>query len=137
MSIQTGIWIDQEKAHIIHLKDGTETMQTVHSDADFRERYAGEESDDSRMGQQAITHDRSKEKRLEQQLKAYYDELKEVLKDSKELYIFGPAEAKKELQKELENDNQFKAELRAVESADSMTENQMKARVREFFSTNK
>ncbi len=56
------------------------------------------------------------------------------LADSDELYIFGPAETKIKLKQKLQEDNRFsKILLNDVETADSMTQNQIIARIREYF----
>ena len=49
------------------------------------------------------------------------------------LYIFGPAEAKVGLEKAMMDDHNFKPIILGVETADSMTQNQMVAEVRAFF----
>jgi hypothetical protein len=49
------------------------------------------------------------------------------------IQIFGPGEAKNELLKRMENDN-LKELIVKIETADSMTDNQVVAKVREHFS---
>ena len=48
-------------------------------------------------------------------------------------YIVGPGEAKIELRKEIEKRKEFASKKLHVETADKMTEKQIKARVRQFF----
>ena len=66
-------------------------------------------------------------------LKKYYDDIKRAVASADELFIFGPAEAKKGLEKSIAEDKNFKPELLGVETADSMTKNQMVAGVKAFF----
>ena len=47
--------------------------------------------------------------------------------------LFGPAEMKTELEKMILKDNSLKDKLVAVQTADSMTENQLVAWVKEFY----
>jgi len=59
---------------------------------------------------------------------------KEV-KDIDELVLFGFANMKKELEKHIRNDTTLVSKLRVVASADSMTDNQMVAWVKNFYLT--
>lgn len=128
-----GIWIDREQAHIITVLDGKQSLHTINSEADFREREPGEESRVSRSGEFFIDHEKSKKNRLNKQLKDYYKSIVKLIIDAEELYIFGPAEAKVQLEQILKEENNFTGEIKAVESADKMSENQMKEKVREFY----
>ena len=47
--------------------------------------------------------------------------------------IFGPAEAKKELEKAINEKKDMAGKVKAVLSADVMSENQIVAKVKEFF----
>ena len=71
--------------------------------------------------------------RRKQQEKIYYQDLMESTNEADELYIFGPAEAKENFAKFLNKNTGFKSDIKAVDSADSMTENQKVAKVKAFF----
>ena len=47
--------------------------------------------------------------------------------------IFGPGEAKLELEKELNESKELRAKVVSVEAADKMTERQIAAKVRRYF----
>ena len=67
------------------------------------------------------------------QLGKYFDDITAHIRDAELIQIFGPGEAKDELVKRLENDN-LKERIVEIETADSMTDNQIAAKVREYFS---
>ena len=55
------------------------------------------------------------------------------IKDADELYVFGPADMKLKLKQKIVNDTKFTTKLKKVEAADGMTNNQVVAKVKEFF----
>ena len=56
------------------------------------------------------------------------------MKDANAILIFGPAQAKDKFRKELqENYKDINAIVKAVKPADNMTDNQVKAFVKDFF----
>ena len=61
------------------------------------------------------------------------EDLLSEIKDMDELVLFGPANMKKELEKDILNDTTLTSKLKAVVSADRMTENQMVAWVKKFY----
>lgn len=139
---KTGVWLDKEKAYLVHLQNGEEKMEVIESDVAFQERIPGQGDRRGRLrfrggqggGVEMATQEKSEQKRQQKFLQRYYHEIANHLKDSKKVYIFGPAEAKTELEKELEADNTFKAAITDVATSDKMTENQLKAKVKQHFS---
>jgi stalled ribosome rescue protein Dom34 len=72
--------------------------------------------------------------REKHQLKAYFNNLADAIGDADAIALFGPAETNEKFRKELsENHKTLAAKLIAVTKADSMTPNQIKALVRDFF----
>ena len=65
-------------------------------------------------------------------LNKYYDEVISLLQNAVTILILGPGEAKGELKKRLER-HPLKGREVEVETADKMTENQLVAKVREYF----
>ena len=136
MSKQTGVWLDYREAFIID-PNGEEGggVQHIVSEVEDYHVWGG-----ARTRQPWGPMDKTSEgkylERFKHQAKNYFGKIKEVVAEADELYIFGPAEAKNGLEKTLSQDKGFKARLVAVEKADSMTRNQMIARVREFFAAN-
>ncbi len=134
MKTQKGIWIDKKKAILITLKGGKEDgRQIFESDVITRERIEGESKAFGRFGDQFLNEERKKEAREELQIKDFVEDMAEQLRDAEEIVIFGPAEMKTELKKHLEKDHRLSLKIKGVESADSMTENQVAAWVRDYF----
>ena len=128
-----GIWLDKKKARIISLENENEVMDTVVSEVeDFH--IQGGSGTKFKGGPQDVVQDSKYLEREKHQLKAYFKEVASKMKDAKAIVIFGPAQTKEKFRKELqENYKDLNTKVKAVKSADSMTDNQVKALVRDFF----
>ena len=72
--------------------------------------------------------------REKQQLKKYFKNIVSVITHAEDIVIFGPAETGEKFYKELtESYGDIKAKVKDVVKTDSMTKNQVKAWVKEFF----
>ena len=133
MKMQTGIWLDHEKATIITLVGKGYKLNIIESDIVTRERTDGETKTYGRFGDQSLSQEKHKERRIKEQTSKYLKNLLSEIKDVDELVLFGPANMKNEMEKQILHDKTLSSKLIAVESADSMTENQMVAWVRKFY----
>ena len=132
---RTGIWLDKKKAYIICIEANKEQpMKVVQSKIeDFH--VGGGSGTVFKGGPQDVVQDRSYLEREKHQLKSYFKEIVQFLKDSDRILIFGPAETGAKLKKELLlSYPKLYAKLGDLIKADSMTEKQMKAFVRDYFS---
>lgn len=128
-----GVWMDKEKAHIVTM-DGTEQgFTTLESEVeDFN--VSGGSRSKTRWGPQDVVQDSKYSEREKHQLKRYFKTLAESLADAGKLVVFGPADTNKKFEAWLKESNHpLASRLEAVKKADSMTENQVKALVREFY----
>jgi hypothetical protein len=67
-------------------------------------------------------------------LNSYYNAVVAILHDADTIQIFGPGEAKGELEKRIKR-NGLKANILAIETMDKLTVRQIAAKVRECFQT--
>jgi hypothetical protein len=126
------LWIDHRKAIIVEVSDNGEETRVIESKVERQQgRFAGKRSVDPYEAQK-VPADNSRERRFTGQLNAYYDEIIAAVRQMDAIFIFGPGEAKGELTKRLERDR-LGALVKAVETADSMTDRQITAKVREYF----
>lgn len=132
---KVGIWLDKEKAHIVTLKDDKEHFETVLSELEFFHPKGGSRSK-TRWGPQEVVQDSRYLEREKHQLKKYFHAIAEIVMDAEMLVLFGPAQAVEKLRKEWEVTNpKLAAKIKEVNKADSMTDNQVKALVRDFYKT--
>ena len=131
--MKAGIWIDNHKAYIVFITNGTENLVRVDSEVEDFHVHGGAAAPTA-YGTHDTVPERKYLERKKQQLGRYYNVLKQKVKDCEAIYICGPAEAKMGLKKEIISDSSLKNKLSLVESCDRMTENQIVAQVRAYYS---
>jgi hypothetical protein len=110
--------------------DKVEEIKRVISDIEKRVRYSGD-SIGSHDDTTEIRRDRQ-DRRFDAHLTTYYDEVITFLRDADAILIFGPGEAKGELQIQLK-DQALGERIVGIEITDSMTDGQIAAKVRQHF----
>lgn len=133
MKKQIGIWIDSSRAIIVTLADGQKQLTEIESDIENRIYHEKEGDKGSFMGSRHINNEKNFEERKIQQINRYLKNVLQTVKDADELYVLGPADIKLKLKHKIESDNELASKLKSVETADSMTNNQVLAKVKEFF----
>jgi stalled ribosome rescue protein Dom34 len=132
-----GIWLDKEKAYIISLKNEETIVGTIQSEIETF-NIGGGSGTRFKGGPQDVVQDSKYLEREKHQLKSYFKEIASQLKNANAIVIFGPAKTNKKFYKELEkNYKDISIKVKAVKKADSMTNNQVKALVKDFFDANK
>jgi hypothetical protein len=124
MNLTAGVWIDHKKAVIVSASEGRITTQTVQSDVDAHPHYGG---------QQDGGGEKKYEERHRQSLERYYDEVIAQLAEPEALLIFGPGEAKLELQARLGRSGRPSPPSIEIETADKLTDPQIVAKVKGHF----
>lgn len=130
MKIEAGVWIDHRQAVIVTLIDQVEDIKRITSDVEEQVRYSGD-SVGSHDDTSEIRRDRQ-DRRFDAHLTAYFDEVIAFLRDADSILIFGPGKAKAELQIQLK-DHALGERIVGIETADSMTDGQIAAKVRQHF----
>lgn len=126
MKGQAGLWIDHREACIVFVGDAGEETKRIRSDMEKHVRFSGgnrteEGSADDQRDRQFARH-----------LNKYYDEVISHIRDAESILLFGPGEAKGELEKRLATKG-FSGRIVRVETVDKMTMRQIAARVRLHF----
>lgn len=133
MDRKLGVWIDFNQAIIGELKNGEVELSVIASEIDHRLRIEGESDDKTRFG--AHNHSNNEHRnqnRHQEQVKKYIKTVYEAVKNADALYIIGPAEAKKELEKYY-TENSKVNRIAGIETCEKLTENQLKAKFKEFY----
>ena len=120
---KVGVWIDHKKAVIVCATAGRVTATTLASDLGSHPRYSEQEGGEKKY-----------EERHGQHLGHYYDEVSRKLGDPEALLIFGPGEAKLELQARLGHSRALSEHIVGVETTDKLTDPQIVAKVKEYYS---
>lgn len=131
---RAGIWIDHRKALMVFIDPASE--RTVHfvSKVERQLRRSGDSPMKGRYASDQVPADDRRQKALTAELNIYYDAVIAALGNAESFVIFGPGEAKTELKRRLVR-SRLDRRLSAVATADKMTDRQIAARVREYFSS--
>jgi stalled ribosome rescue protein Dom34 len=128
-----GLWIDHRKAVIVAIVgDGREIMLTMKSHMEPHVRFAGGSRSKAAHQSLEITAEDQRDRRFAEHLSTYYDEVISHIREAEAILVFGPGEAKGELQDRLEAKG-LGRRIVAVEAVDKMTDRQIAAKVRERF----
>lgn len=125
MKSEVGLWIDHRQAVIVVVTDAGEETKRIISNMEKHVRFSSGSSED---GSAEDVRDRQFGNRLS----SYYDEVIAVIRGADSIQIFGPGEAKGELEKRLEHEG-LKGHIVGIETVDKMTDRQIAAKVREHF----
>ena len=131
MTKESGLWIDHRQAVIVMLGDNGEAIQRIESNVEKHIRYSGASNSQDADGHNDAAED-IRDRRFNDHLNKYYDEVIAVLHDIDSILIMGPGEAKGELQKRLEGQAPSRP-IVAIETADKMTDGQIVAEVKQHF----
>ena len=126
MKKEIGLWIDHRKAVIVIVTEAGEEIKKITSDMEKHVRFTG-----GTASEDGSTED-VRDRQFGNHLNSYYDRVVAIIRDAEAIQIFGPGEAKGELEKRLEHDG-LKARIIAIETVDKMTDHQISAKVRERF----
>jgi hypothetical protein len=132
MNKQAGLWIDHREATIVIVTDDGEEIKHLTSNSGKHVRYSGSAHSETPDGLKEVTSEDRRDRKFTNNLNSYYDEVIALIRDADSIQIFGPGEAKGELEKRLEHEG-LKAHILAIETVDKMTEHQIAAKVRERF----
>ena len=137
MKKHIGVWVDHEKAFVASIaKDDEMTKETIHritSNVEGHVRLSGGSRSRTPYGPQEVASERKMHERRKRHLHLYYQTIIQAIRDARKIMIFGPGEAKFELERELTELKELAAKIVSVEAADKMTERQIAAKVRKYF----
>ncbi|MFT6797143.1 MAG: hypothetical protein ACJART_002294 [Maribacter sp.] len=129
-----GIWLDMEKAHIVRLEDEKEAFKTIQSELDFFKPAGGSRTKSAKWGPQDVVQDSKYLEKEKHQLKKYFARLANTIGDADAIALFGPSDTNEKFNKELQNNYKSLADkIKTVTKADSMTDNQIKALVKDYY----
>lgn len=131
-----GIWIDTKQAIIVKLSKESHSVKKIESNIETRERVSGEAKKYGRFGNQYLTYEKNRKHKKNEQTNLYMKNLLKEIGNCDEVVLFGPANMKKILEKEINGNLQFVNKLAGVYNAELLTENQMVAWVKDFYKKN-
>jgi hypothetical protein len=132
MTKNIGMWIDHKRAVIVILTEKGMTMEHIDSEAGGRVHYRGLTRPKTPYSAQYQKGDDQLDRQFIGRLNKFYGTVISRLRDADALLIFGPGEAKSELEKRLAHEK-IRVNITNVETADKMTDRQIVAKVELYF----
>jgi hypothetical protein len=132
MKTTAGLWIDHKKAVIVVVTDKGEEIKLIISKVEKQPGRSGGVRTTAPYEKQILADD-SLERVFMGHLNIYYDAVISSIRDAEAILIFGPGEAKDELEKRIRR-IKLSGRIVGIETVDKMTHRQIAARVRQYFS---
>jgi len=132
MTTDIGLWIDHREAIIVVLTGETEETKHIKSESGRHLRYSGSSHAKTPAGLKEVRSEDQRDRKFENVLNDFYDEVVAVVRGADSIQVFGPGEAKGELEKRLAHAG-LAGHVLAIEPADKMTDRQIAAKVRQRF----
>jgi len=126
MKSEVGLWIDHRETIVVFIRDGGEETKRIESGVEKRVRFSG--GNESEEG----SADDQRDRQFAAHLTRYYDEVISNIHEARSILLFGPGEAKGELEKRLAT-RKLSGRIVGIETVDKMTVPQVAAKVREHF----
>ena len=134
MKTRVGLWIDHKKANIVTVTDKGEEMGLIVSKVEKQPRRSGDSPLKGAYEVHQVPAQDSLQRTLTGHLNVYYDAVVAAIRGAESILIFGPGEAKGELQERLKKDG-LEGHIVGIETVDKMTDRQIAAKVRRHFSS--
>lgn len=125
MNKKVGLWINRNKAVIVSIVNDVEARRIITSDMEHYDLYSAVVPGDG-------APEEIRDRRFWNHLGEYYDKIVTHIRDATEIQIFGPQEAKYELQKHLESAG-LSGYIVSLEDTGNLTDLQIAAKVQKRF----
>ena len=126
MKTRAGLWIDHREAFIVFIDDDGEETRRIKSGMEKHVRFSGGNRTEGGSA------DDQRDSQFAHHLNQYYDEVISNIRDAESILLFGPGEAKGELEKRLTSKG-LGGRVVGIETVDKMTAGQIAAKVRQHF----
>jgi hypothetical protein len=126
MTTRVGLWIDHRETVLVTIVDGVEETKRIDSGMEKHVRFSGGSRSEQGGGED------QQDRQFIGHLNSYYDEVIACLRDAESIFIFGPGEAKGELEKRRARKG-LSGRVVSIETVDKMTEREIAAKVRQSF----
>jgi len=130
---KAGVWIDHRRALIVLMTPTGERKAAIVSKVEKHLNRSGDSPLKGRYEAEQVPADDRRQRALTAELNIFYDAVVEGLRDAESFIIIGPGEAKRELKNRLAK-RKLGGRIAATEAADKMTDRQIAAKGREYFS---
>ncbi|HWQ04836.1 MAG TPA: hypothetical protein VN452_05735 [Longilinea sp.] len=132
MKKEVGLWIDHRKAVIVTIEEEVEVTLEIRSNVEKHVIFAsGTQSKDPDQPKGSTAED-MRDRQFGSHLDTFYDGIISMIHAADSIWIFGPGEAKGELEKRLKHAG-LGDRIVGVETVDKMTDHQIAAKIRDRY----
>ena len=132
MTKNIGLWIDHKKAIIVIQSEQGEDIQHIESGVGRHVSYRGATHPKSPYSAQYQQGDDQLDNKFTEQLNKFYDKVIAHIRAAEAVLIFGPGEAKGELEKRIAHEK-ARVQIVGIETTDKLTDRQITTKVRNYF----
>jgi hypothetical protein len=132
MKKEVGVWIDHRKAVIVTIENEVEVTREIQSNMEKHVRFSSDTSSKASNTSKGSTAEDMRDRQFGGHLDRYYEAVISFIRDADSIWIFGPGEAKVELEKCLKRE-ELGGRIVGIETVDKMTDHQIAAKVRDHF----
>jgi hypothetical protein len=132
MKKEVGLWIDHRKAVIVTIENEVEITREIQSNMERHVRLVDSRRSKAPMISEGSTAEDMRDRKFGNHLGKYYEGVVSMIRDADTIWIFGPGEAKVELENQLKK-AELGARILGIETVDKMTDQQIAAKVRDHF----
>jgi hypothetical protein len=132
MKREVGLWIDHRKTDFVTIENEVEVTREIRSNMEKHVRFSnGTPSKDPNTSRGSTAED-MRDRQFGNHLIGYYEGIISFIRNADSIWIFGPGEAKVELENRLKRED-LGGRIVGIETAGKMTDHQIAAKVRDHF----
>jgi hypothetical protein len=132
MTKEVGLWIDHSKSVIVTVENEVEVTREIRSNMEKHVRFASGKPSKAPNKSQGSTAEDIRDRQFGDHLGSYYEGVISFIRGADSIWIFGPGEAKVELENRLKRDD-LGGHIVGIETVDKMTDHQITAKVRDYY----
>ncbi len=132
MKTEVGLWIDHRKTVMVTIENGVDMTREIRSNMEKHVRFSSGTQSHAPDSSTGSTAEDVRDRQFDDHLGRYYEGIVSMIKGADAIWIFGPGEAKVELENLLKHDD-LGSRIVGVEAVDKMTDRQIVAKVRAHF----
>jgi hypothetical protein len=132
MKKEVGLWIDHRKTVIVTIENKEEAILEISSNMEKHVRFSDSSRTRDPHGSLGSTAEDVRDRQFGDHLGRYYEGIISRIRDADSILIFGPGEAKVELENKLKAED-LGGRIVGIETVDKMTTPQIAAKVRTHY----
>ena len=132
MKKEVGLWIDHRKTVIVSIENEVEVTREIRSNMEKHVRFSSGTRSDAPDNSSGATAEDMRDRQFGDHLGRYYEGIISIIRDADSILIFGPGEAKVELENLLKHE-ELGEKIVGIETVDKMTDHQITAKVRDHY----